>query len=155
MSDENGRQGWTARTAELLTRELGPLGFTPEECGRLADYLHGLDVWNTTPDDVLRELLLIQGVGPVNAGRLVHDLPSLDWNKIMVGGGTARDLLESNSVSLLRFRQRGKLVPPVEQAPHGGLARLVTYWLHDLLYNIAYSRHIPVGQGHERFPYVD
>lgn len=142
-----------------LVQILPELGFADDDCVRLADFLDTLDTeWSAGRDLpstlILRELLEIQGVQAATAGLMSRAIPQVNWHKLSATPRQAREILGVSNTTLMRYWHDGKLSPMLEHSSGALTVRLSVWWLHHLLYVLAWRMQHPqqFGQGATWWP---
>lgn len=154
------RDLWVRQTADKLRGPLEPLGYTDDECLRLAALMHDMEVDTQTGDltpegVVLQELLRLQGVEPATAGILARVLPTLDWGRIEIASRVAAELLGITRSTLLDNMMADR-VPAWNVLMSGDRQDYITYGLARILYTHAWRRrHPPRGGPVPTFPPAD
>lgn len=150
---------WIKATAGRLERALGDEslgaghGYSADECVELAEILHDMSLERSASDmppsqRMLYALLRMQdGVSDAEALILAGVLGRIDIGRLLASSRTASEVIDINEVTLLRHRLSGHIDPAIAHSAPSGRRHGVTYWLHHLLYIVAYVRQRPPSGG--------
>lgn len=146
MSDSS-RERWVRQETDVLSPILAPLGYTADECLRLAMLLYDMDVdgpaGGLSPEQhVLRELLVMQDIESATATILAQTMPRLDWGKIEIASRVACELLDVSRNSLIENMMSDR-VPAWNVLMAGDRQDTITFGLARLLYTHAWRRRHP------------
>lgn len=148
------REHWIRAEADRLARELAPLGYTADECLRLAMLMHDMDVDNKTAADltpeqvILQELIAMQGFDTATAGLLARTLTKLDWRRLELSSQFTADFLDVSRNTLLTNMVRGSVPAKVVILNRAGDRQdTITYWLSRVLVTRAWRRKHPRSGG--------
>lgn len=147
--DNTTRDHWVRAEAERLTHELAGLGYTPDECLRLAMLMHDMDVDQPTRDlspeqVILQAMIAMQGFDDMTASVLARTLTKLDWGKLEISSAWAADLLNTTRNTLLNNMVSGNVpAKNVMLNRKGDRQDMITYWLSRILIIRAWRRRHP------------
>lgn len=159
MSAPTRDDRWIETTAGRLSEALGDdmlgegSGYSAAECAELAAALHDMSLEHEGTDlspqqRCLFAMLRMQpNIGEAEALVIAGALPRLDLARLVLSSRAAADVLDISEVTLLRHREAGHIVPAVAHAGASGKRYSVSYWLHQLLYVLAYVRQRPPSGG--------
>lgn len=147
----SSRDRWIADQAERLAPVLEQVGYSADDCQRLATLMHDMDVDAGTRDLspeqlILQELLLMQDVDPVTAGVLARTMTRVDWGKIEIASRLAAELLGVSRNTLLENMLADR-VPAWNVIMSGDRQDYITYGLARILYTHAWRRKHPSTGG--------
>lgn len=146
MSD-SARERWVRQEVDALAPILEPLGYTADECLRLAMLLYDMDVdgpaGGLSPEQqILRELVAMQGIDGATATILAQTMPRLDWGRIEIASRVACELLGVSRNSLLENMLADR-VPAWNVLMSGDRQDAITFGLARILYTHAWRRRHP------------
>lgn len=160
--DRTTRDHWVRTEADRLADELAPLGYTADECRRLAELMHDMDVDAPTRDlapeqVILQELIAMQGFDVATASLLARTMTKLDWGRLEVSSQWAADLMGTSRNTLLSNMVRGRVpAKNVMLNRKGDRQDTITYWLSRILITRAWRRKHPrTGGPVSGFPPAD
>lgn len=160
--DNTTRDHWVRTEAARLTGELAGLGYTPDECMRLAMLMHDMDVDHPTRDlspeqVILQAMIAMQGFDDTTASILARTLTKLDWSKLEISPQWAADLLGTTRNTLLNNMVSGNVpAKNVMLNVRGDRQDMITYWLSRILIIRAWRRRHPrTGGPVSGFPPAD
>ena len=146
MSDSS-RERWVRQEADALAPILEPLGYTADECLRLSMLLYDMDVdgpaGGLSPEQqVLRELIAMQGIDGATATILAQTMIRLDWARIEIASRVACELLGVSRNSLIENMMSDR-VPAWNVLMAGDKQDTITFGLARILYTHAWRRRHP------------
>lgn len=160
--DSSTRDHWVRTEAERLTGELAGLGYSPDECLRLAMLMYDMDVdaptRDLTPEQlILQAMIAMQGFDDTTASILARTMTKLDWSKLEVSPQWAAELLGTSRNTLLTNMVSGNVpAKNVMLNRKGDRQDMITYWLSRVLIIRAWRRKHPrTGGPVSGFPPAD
>lgn len=149
------RSLWIEAMTERLREVLEPLGYSWAQCTALARVMNDVPETGQMDGMDVRERLMLdllggQSLDPATCVTLAKSYQRIDWSQLMVSSSQVETLMETNRMSLLRWRRSGEFPAAVEHAGEG-FTRSVMYWLSDVLEEVARERYKEIRQGKKRF----
>jgi hypothetical protein len=146
---------WIDAMTERMVAVLADHGYTEQQCRAIAHVMQRVPEVGpldglATRDRLQLDLLDMQGLDPASAVVIARAYQGLDLDRLMLSPPATADLLETNLVSLYRWRRSNVFPAAIEQGAASS-TRTIAYWLADVLDEVARERYRDIGKGRRRF----
>lgn len=134
---------------------MGESGYTEDECADLAEFLAELDLDGDDPEHATAvKLLLMQGLALAEADFGARILRRIDLQRLIIGRAQTSSLLQISATRTTGLVREGRL--PIASYSKLGVRKAgIAFWLHRVLYALAFNRRAEVGGHTQAWPEVN